>query len=241
MSRTAAKFEIINIADGKPKSSFEVQYNPTELTFSKTAQLAEIAIPGLDSPVLQFIRGGAETMSVELFFDTTDSGMSGFMTSSVTEITDRFYKLVKQDPDMHAPPVCRFTWGQNAAGGSAGSGAAVSQAPSWFTGIVESVERKFVLFSPEGTPLRARLTLKMREYKTVDQMVKELHSADHTKSHVFKRRERLDQLSQEEYNTPDEWRRIADENGLDDPRTIPAGTQLRLPPIRVKSAGGRTS
>ena len=37
----------------------QVQFNPTELAFSKAAQLAEIAIPGLDAPIQQFVRGQA--------------------------------------------------------------------------------------------------------------------------------------------------------------------------------------
>ena len=52
-----------------------VQFNPTEYTLEKGAQIAEIAIPGLDSPILQFIRGQTEKLTLELFFDTTESGM----------------------------------------------------------------------------------------------------------------------------------------------------------------------
>ena len=58
------------------KKKVSVQFNPAELSLNKTAQLAEIAIPGLDAPVLQFIRGGTETMTLDLFFDTTQDGSS---------------------------------------------------------------------------------------------------------------------------------------------------------------------
>ena len=34
----------------------EVQFNPTEYSLSKSNQFAEVAIPGLDSPVVQFVR-----------------------------------------------------------------------------------------------------------------------------------------------------------------------------------------
>ena len=68
----------------------DVQVNPTELAFDKGVQLAEIAIPGLDSPLLQFVRGQAEQLTLELFFDTTDDGMGAGATSVTTE-TDAFY------------------------------------------------------------------------------------------------------------------------------------------------------
>src|SRR5215213_7367051 len=77
-----------------------VSFNPTELTFNKGAQLAEISIPGLDSPIIQFVRGQSETLAVDLFFDSTDEGGMGADAIPVTKATDRFYKLVKIDPDL---------------------------------------------------------------------------------------------------------------------------------------------
>ena len=70
----------------QPLTRFEAAYNPTEYTFSKTAQFAEHPIPGLDSPVLQFVRGQAETVSLDLFFDTSDDGM-GRNATPVTKQT----------------------------------------------------------------------------------------------------------------------------------------------------------
>lgn len=90
--------------------NYQVQFNPTELSLSKSAQFAEITIPGLDAPVQQFVHGGAETLRVELFFDETDKGMAENATS-ITERTDAFYSLVKQNRETHAPPRCLFVWG----------------------------------------------------------------------------------------------------------------------------------
>lgn len=217
----------------KTNNKIEVQFNPADLAFNKTAQLAEVVLPGLDAPVLQFIRGGTETLTVELFFDSTDRGVDDG-AQSVTEITDRFYALVKQDRATHAPPRCRFSWGRppELAGRR---NTEVSHAPFWFTCVIESIDRKFTLFSPQGIPVRARLTVKMREYQTVEQMVAKLESADHTKARPFKRRERLDRIAAEEYDSHAEWRRIAEKNEIDDPRRVPPGTLLKLPPLRLES------
>jgi nucleoid-associated protein YgaU len=248
------------------KEKLDVQYNPAELSFNKTAQFAEIGIPGLDSPALQFVRGGNEVITVELFFDTTDGGM-GDGARSVTEETDKFYRLVKQDKELHAPPRVRFSWGDPTpakpqlpkkpdgppgvpsppakppdkpkADAAFTENAEVSYAPFWFTCVVESVDRKFLLFSPKGVPLRARLTVKLREYKTVEQMAANLRSADRTKARTLKRRERLDQLAADEYDAPEEWRRIADKNNIEDPRRVAPGTIIRIPPIRPEMNPGR--
>jgi Contractile injection system tube protein len=231
MSLQKAYFENLDSKRLKNRK-LEVQFNPTELNFTKTAQFAEIAVPGLDQPVLQFIRGGAETLSLELFFDSTDGG-TGPGAESVTQRIQDFYDLVRQDPDTHAAPRCRFSWGAPPAGGAAGS-KPVSDAPFYFSCVVESVDRKFLLFSPAGSPLRARVTVKLREYKTVEQMIAGLNSSDHTKARVLKRRQRVEQLASEEYESPAEWRRIADANRIEDPRRVKPGTLLELPPVRTR-------
>ena len=81
--------------------AYDVQFNPTELAFDKQAQLAEIAIPGLDAPLQQFVRGNAEKLTLELFCDTTDQGI-GIGARSVTVETDKFYQLVKIGAELQS-------------------------------------------------------------------------------------------------------------------------------------------
>src|SRR6266542_64484 len=135
----------------------ELQYNPTELSWDKSAQIAEISIPGLDAPLQQFVRGQAEKLTLELFFDTTDHGV-GKGAVSVTTLTDRIYQLVKIEPTRHAPPICTFIWNDQFPGSSI-SDASGNQRRNGFTCVVESVTQKFTLFSPAGVPLRATLTV----------------------------------------------------------------------------------
>jgi hypothetical protein len=73
MTIARAAFTRLN-ADLSLGRRMEVQYNPTEFSFTKGVTYAEIGIPGLDMPVQQFVRGNAESVSVELFFDTTEFG-----------------------------------------------------------------------------------------------------------------------------------------------------------------------
>src|SRR5690349_12088863 len=88
---------------------YPVMYNPNKLTFTKKPKIADINIPGLDTPLKQFVRGEAETASIELFFDSTENG-TGDSARSVTDDTDKFYSLVKINPQTHAPPICEFRW-----------------------------------------------------------------------------------------------------------------------------------
>jgi LysM repeat protein len=257
--------------DVKNPEQIDLQYNPTELSWDKSAQLAEITIPGLDAPLQQFVRGQAERLTLELFFDTTDHGM-GKGALSVTTLTDRIYQLIKIEPKRHAPPICTFVWNDQFPGssleGNAGSaasaigdalgpvagavvsaiGGAVSAVASAVAGIaaaasgnqrrngfrciVESVKQKFTVFSPDGIPLRATLTVALREYKTLDEQLKHLNltSPDRTHSYVTQNGDTLARIAAQYYRGPGEWRSIADANGIEDPRRLAPGAMLTIPP-----------
>jgi len=208
-----------------------VQFNPTEFSLEKGVQIAEITIPGLDSPLLQFVRGQNEKMTLDLFFDTTEDGMNRGATS-VTELTDRIYELAKIEPKRHAPPLCTFYWNYRFPGSDT-SNHIGNQHRNFFDFIVESVRQKFTLFSSEGIPLRATVTLTLREYKTLDLQLAELNlqSPDRTQSHITQSDDNLSSIAAKHYQKPGEWRRIADENNIEDPRRLTPGTFLTVPPI----------
>src|SRR5260221_14748607 len=85
-------------------------FNPERYTVSKSVQFAEIAIPGLDSSVVQFVRGQNEKITLELFFDTTESGMVENV-KDVRTLTGHVYQLQKINGELHAPPRCILQWG----------------------------------------------------------------------------------------------------------------------------------
>jgi len=217
--------------------SHPVQYNPKELSLEKGVQLGEITIPGLDAPLQQFVRGQAEKLTVELFFDTTEDGMGKNATSVTTE-TDHIYKLVKVESDSHAPPVVTFIWNRHFAGDTltAGSGNTLRNS---FTGVVESLRQRFTLFSPEGVPLRATMNMVLREYRTLEEQLNQLrlNSPERTHSHVLQAGENLSTVAAKYYQRPENWRHIADENNIEDPRRLTPGTVLSVPAItrRVSS------
>ncbi len=209
----------------------DVQFNPTELSLDKSAQIAEIGIPGLDSPLLQFVRGQNEKLSVELFFDTTEQGM-GADATSVTTLTDKIYSLLKIEPTRHAPPICDFIWNASFPGADLHP-ASGGQGRNAFRGVVESIRQKFTLFSPEGVPLRATLTVSIREYKSLEDQVAELNlsSPDRTHSHVVQLGDTLAKIAATYYRRPVLWRAIADENDIEDPRRLEVGRVLSIPPL----------
>jgi len=218
-------------SSGNLADSVDVRFNPTEYTLNKGAQIAEVTIPGLDSPILQFVRGQTETLSLDLFFDTTEYGMDDNATS-VTELTDKFYELVKIDGATHAPPVCFFSWGSDFPGQRLYQSTG-SQLRDGFKCLVESVRQRFTLFSPQGVPLRATLTVSLKEYKTLAEQINEINrsSPDHTHTHVVQLGETLSQIAYALYEDPAQWRAIADQNAILDPLELERGAVLEIPTL----------
>jgi nucleoid-associated protein YgaU len=209
-------------------------YNPTELSIEKSIQLAEISIPGLWAPLQQFVRGQAERLTVELFFDTTDHGM-GADARSVTEETDKIYTLARVEPNGHAPPRVRFTWGDTIPGGHLRFPVA-AQGRHSFEGVVESVKHKFTLFSPLGVPLRATVSLTLREFAPLHRQLEQLNlaSPDRTHAHVLEAGQTLDRVAHRYYLRAGDWRPIARENGIRDPRRLDPGVVLRVPALGAR-------
>lgn len=213
----------VDAAKGLQKR-MEVQFNPTQFGLAKSAQIAEIAIPGLDAPIQQFIRGQTEKLTVELLFDTAALGMDAHATD-VRRLTDPFYQLVRIQPKTHAPPRVRVTWGERLA----------------FKAIVESIDQKFTLFSPLGAALRATLTVTFRGYRSLREQIAELklESSDHTKQRVVRRGESLSRIAGDELGDPALWRYLADANPDVDVLEPEPGTVLRVPPVDLTRSAAR--
>lgn len=241
---TLSKVQIyskLNPADDWGEPPIEAAYNPAELTIEKALEYPSASGNRLDTPAKQNPKPKAEKLTLELFFDTSDSG-TGDTAVAVTSQTDRLYRLVKLDAESHAPPICLVVWGGGFPGSGEGQGEqgevdnrAPGGTPRYgFACVVESVRQNFTLFSSGGKPLRATVTLTLAEYKAVDEQVAEQNqqSPDRTHGHVLRRGEALWQLSARYYRKPGEWRAIAAHNGLDDPRRLSPGRLLTVPPLR---------
>ena len=189
------------------------QFNPTEFSLDKSVTYAEQDIPGLDAPIQQFVSGGAETLSVELFFDVyQDRGDDA--PDDVRELTDQINRLVLVDGERHAPPIVAFAWGSIS-----------------FTAVIESANTSFTLFRADGTPVRARVDVTFREYTPPDRQLaaEPRHSADRRSIRRVVAGETLPGIAGDEYGRPERWRVIADANDIRNPRRLTPGTELVIP------------
>lgn len=223
------RFQKVDLQGSAIGDPMTLKYAPAEMSFSKASQFAEVAIPGLEQPLLQFVRGEAETLNLELFFDSTDAG-TGPAAVAVTQEVEAFHKLVQIHGNFHAPPLVRVTWGTDFPGTAMGESLTAGDA---FTAVVLSVARRFTLFSPDGKPLRATVSLALKHYATVAEQVAAINyqSSDHTRIHVVAEGETLALIAHDAYADVNQWRVIAEHNNLSNIRDLTPGDRLELPPL----------
>src|SRR5262245_46662341 len=209
MSKAQLKKATITVLDGMDKGKvISVLFNPTEYSFERTNSFKATAVPGLGSPLLQFVNGESDHLSMDLFLDdyTDPDGPTSLQQKEKNPVAKRLAdisKLVEIDRDLHAPPPVRFNWG-----------------PMEFSAVIDKLGRKVTMFQPDGTPARATLSVSFKEYRTLPTQLEEprLESADKSKRRIVVGRERLWSIAAREYDEQDEWPRIAAANDLDDPR-----------------------
>src|ERR1051325_1811859 len=68
-----AYLEILQPTVAEKDRVIHLHFNPTEYQVQKSNNFAEIGIPGLESPPIQFVRGGSEKLTAELLVDTSDT------------------------------------------------------------------------------------------------------------------------------------------------------------------------
>lgn len=227
MNAEQLKKATITVLAGADKGKvIAVLFNPTEYSLERTNAYKSTAVPGLGSPLVQFVNGEADQLSMDLFLDDfTDSkgptSRERDESSPVGSRLEAISRLLNIDRDLHAPPPVRFAWG-----------------PLEFSAVIEKLGRKVTMFRPDGTPARATLAVTFREYRTLREQLERprRESADKTKRRVIVGQDSLWALAAREYNDPREWVRIAEANDLDDPRAIAPGDWLALPP--VENPGG---
>ena len=191
-----------------------VLYNPEEYTVNKDNNFAVQSVPGLGSPIVQFVNGNQRTLEVELLFDTYDT--PSLPKSDVRDQTKQIVGLLSIDGELHAPPVLRVT-----------------MASLNLRCVLSRVSERYLMFMPDGVPVRARLNCTFIEFVDPAQEAQaaNLQTADFSKVHVVAIGETLSGIATAVYEDPALWRPIALANGLANPLRIAVGDRLRIPPL----------
>jgi nucleoid-associated protein YgaU len=211
-SLVRAHLEIVKPQVAEAEKRIPLRFNPAEYQLKKSQTLAEIGIPGLPSPPLQWVRGGAEVLSFDALVDSTDT-----MRDVDEAYVGRIRRLLDPNEQLHAPPIVAFVWGRRR-----------------FVGVLEGLSIGYTLFDQEGHPLRAKLSVSLKEYRpAATQMIEHPRSSpDVEKTYLVRRGDTLPSIANAVFRDPGRWRELALANGLSDPRELRPGDRLLVPRLR---------
>ena len=194
-------------------------FNPSELSVRRSNFWTGSSLAGQGVPQLRYQGADSGTMALQLTFDTTDTG------NSVTTHTGKVMKLMDVDTSLPGtdastnnarPPYVIFHWGSLHS----------------FKAVATDLDLQFTYFSSDGTPLRARVSLTLKQFAQSDAFGPQNPTSGTPHPHRVHRvqpGETLDRISARYYGDSTRWRQIATANGISDPLALRPGSLLSIP------------
>jgi hypothetical protein len=199
--------------------TIECQFNPESLGISKSVTWNGEANPSWNSPYPMFGGGEGATYSLELFFDSysqKDFKDVRYYTNQLLRLTLRGRGYAMFLLPFSSPPTVKFIWGKMRL----------------FNAVVEKLDITYTLFLEDGTPIRAKANLDLKQCDFWDDVLPAQNPTSRTdprRTRIATSHMRLDQIAYEEYGDSRYWRLLAEANNLDDPFALQDGQILIIP------------
>jgi len=218
MPSTRGGLEPATIVNLSTNAEVNCMFNPHEYTVAKQNQWTNDEVKGKNVPKVKFSQGGAQTMSLQLVFDTFAEA------TDVRTHTEELWNMMMVTEDRRnprnnksEPPHVEFRWGQFS-----------------FRAIITQVSQKFTLFLQDGTPVRTAVEVSFQQVEDEEDQPPQNPTSGGgppLKVHTVQAGERLDWIAFKAYGDSTYWRLIAQENGLFHPLRLRKGHQLVIPPL----------
>lgn len=185
-----------------------VMFNPPDYNLNRTSRFAELKVPGLPEARLQYVGSATQTLTMKLFFDTTDTQLD------VRLRTEPIANLTQPTAEGGAPPRLLLVWGSLI-----------------FPCYLTSVQQHYQQFNALGMPLRAELTVEFTGNDALEGIVGQASAygvAEET-YHIIKSGDTLQKLAGDYLRNVSQWKKIARDNDIDDPLNLPVGKRIKIP------------
>jgi hypothetical protein len=191
-------------------------FNPGEYSIEKSSTWTRPQMKGgKQTGKPEFQGANAQVLKMEILFDR-------YVAEDVATCVNTLLEWVKPTEDSvkkkkPQPPIVVFEWGDNPALTS-------------FRAYVKSVAAKFLLFTEDGTPLRATATVTLEEVPIPAPKQNPTSGSIHgRRTHQVSEGDTLASIAWTEYEDPALWRGIAAFNGIDDPLRVRPGQSILIP------------
>jgi len=205
---------------------FTVWINPQSYSRKTNISYNDRQAQGSSGPSPEFNRVAAEEMSFELIFDATgvvppangEASYTNGVADAISQLTNLAATL---NGDIHSPNYLILAWAQ-----------------LQFQCVLTSMDVNYTLFRPDGTPLRAKVSVSFQSYTSESQLAKAANTTSPDLTHVVTVRQgdTLPLLCYNIYGDSSYYYRVSQFNNLLDFRTLAPGSQLLFPPLARPAA-----
>jgi nucleoid-associated protein YgaU len=194
-------------------------FNPSEYTITKSNKWTVKPVVGEGMPTAEFGGGDAQKLQLELLFDDADRE-----DGDVRAVTNALFAAMAVDTAFASgknsgrPPTIEFGWGSTTT----------------FKAVCDSLSVQYLLFRPNGTPVRAKATVSLLQAEpTVGKGPQNptTRGIGGLRTHVVRDGDSIQGIAHAAYGDPTLWRRVAEANGIDDPLRLPRGAVLSIPTL----------
>lgn len=192
------RYEKITIeVNDQEHTRIEAMFNPAEYVISQDVTYEDAKTGRIAFKSEQF-----QPLQLSLFFDTYDTKRDVRLT--YTEKIAKLTHPIDSGSEGKQPPVCIVVWGSLS-----------------FQGKVQKVEQKFTLFLPDGTPVRATVSVTVVPLMKIMQVESNKGLDNCRKLWTVKSGDRLDLIAYRLLSDATQWRKIAEANQIMDPLRFP--------------------
>lgn len=192
------------------------QFNPKELSFSKTANWtapkgAKNTKNGL-AP--EFSGAGPRSTKIDLLIDDPDRAKG--VQADVEALFDALQPLDETMPAgmKTSPPWIIFGWGKTIH----------------MVAIAKQVTATYTVFKQDGTPVRAACSVQLESLPVEPKRQNPTSGGLGTqRTSTVVAGDTLQSIATQEFGSPRRWRELADVNAIDDPMRLRTGTVLFVP------------
>jgi hypothetical protein len=194
----------------------EAIFNPETIEMSKSVKYTHRRRQGKSNPATLFSGGNAGSMTLKLFFDSTDKG------EPVTDAYRKLFKFLEVKPSTNKdkkgePRQVQIVWGSFLS----------------YVCVIESISQTFTYFLPDGTPLRADVSLSLCEAFDQSEMTGQNPTSrtDARETWVVEKGQRIEWIAHQAYGKTSAWRHLAETNNLLNPAILRPGQILKIIPL----------
>lgn len=201
-------------------AQYSVQINPEKYSQQFATEFTSNTSITTAGVTTKFVTQRPKDLNLEFYLDATGVVQPTGNATKVSSIPDELKKfnavVYSYNGDIHSPNYLQVLWGTLS-----------------FDCRMTSVGIEYLLFSPNGTPLRAKVSPKFQQYLSPKKLALESrnNSPDLTHYRIVAAGDTLPLMCHRIYRDSKYYLNIADVNGLTDFRNLEPGTRIFFPPL----------